>query len=331
MRAVRVPSRPVRLRAPASTRLPPAVWRGVYVRAFRAFQAQNMTDRAATLAYHAILSIVPTLLVAVALLTLLGAGSLPDRIADEFADLVQDEAGSASANESAAALRDLVADALDKAKGGASVALVVSVLLAANGASSAFASAGRALNVVQHVEESRGFVRHKLVDVGNALLVIVLMAIAATLVVVGGGIAESLFSTLGLGDVARTVWSIVRLPIAAFVLLVAIGLVYQRAPDVPRRRLRLVSAGSVTALVAWMLGTFAFTLYVTIGGFGSAYGAMGGAVVLLFWLWLSSATFLFGASVDAEADRTRLLRGGDPAGPPVLGVIPDDDAEGGDD
>lgn len=254
-------------------------------RAFAAFREQGMTDWAATLAYYSILSIVPTLLVAAALTTLLGASTLPERIADEFVSLVKDNASSASANESANAIRQLVAKALDQAKGGASITLAISVLLAINGASGAFAAAGRALNRVHHVSESRGFVRHKLADVGIALLVILLLALAAIAFVVGGGIADSLASTLGLGSAARTVWAVLRFPVGI-------------------------------ALLAWCLATVGFMVYVQVAGFGSAYGALGGAIVLLFWLWLSSAAFLFGAEVDAELERTLLLRD---LGPPAIG------------
>lgn len=285
-------------------------------RAFAAFREQGMTDWAATLAYYSILSIVPTLLVAAALTTLLGASTLPERIADEFVSLVKDNASSASANESANAIRQLVAKALDQAKGGASITLAISVLLAINGASGAFAAAGRALNRVHHVSESRGFVRHKLADVGIALLVILLLALAAIAFVVGGGIADSLASTLGLGSAARTVWAVLRFPVGIALLLVALAVVYQRAPDVGRRPLRLLSHGAAIALLAWCLATVGFMVYVQVAGFGSAYGALGGAIVLLFWLWLSSAAFLFGAEVDAELERTLLLRD---LGPPAIG------------
>ncbi|WP_320672741.1 YihY/virulence factor BrkB family protein [Patulibacter defluvii] len=307
--------RPARRRPPSDQRLPREQWPALARRAFANFREQGMTDWAATLAYYAVLSIVPTLLVAVALTTLLGASSLPERIADEFVNLVKDNASSTSANESAGAIRELVAKALDQAQGGASITLGISILLAINGASGAFAAAGRALNRVHHVSESRGFVRHKLADVATALLVIVLLALAAIGFFVGGGIADSLASDLGLGSVARTVWDVLRFPLAITLLVLALGVVYRMAPDVERQQ-SLLSPGAATALAVWCLATLGFTVYVQVAGFGSAYGALGGAIVLLFWLWLSSAAFLFGAEVDAELERTLLVRG---LGPPAIG------------
>jgi membrane protein len=313
--------RPTRLRPLRDVDLDAKAWRGVYVRAFASFREQGMTDWAATLAYYAVLSIVPILLVAAALLTLLGADSLPTTIADEFSSLVSDRTSSSTASDSANAVKGLVENALQQAKGGASIALVISVALALNGASGAFAAAGRALNVVHHVPETRGFVRHKAADIAIAFLVIVFMALAAILFVLGGGIADDVFDALGLGN-APIIWQVLRLPVGVALLLLVIAIVYARAPDLQDPKLRLVTAGTVTALVAWIVATLFFAGYVKFAGFGSAYGALGGAVVLLFWLWLSSAAFLFGAQVEAETERTRLLRGGPSAS---MGLPPEDD------
>lgn len=276
-----------------------------------AFLAQGMTDWAAVLAYNTIMAIVPVLLVGAALLTLLGSDTLPQTVANEFLSLIEDETSGTSADDSANAIEGLVNTALDNAQQAAGIALVISVLLALNGASGAFAAAGRALNRIHHVEDARGLIRGKLASIGLAAVVIVLMAAAATLVVVGGGIADEVFSWVGV-DQAPAVWSVLRIPLALAALLLAINIVYRYAPDLPRRGIHLLSAGALTALAAWTVATAVLVTYVQIAGFGSAYGALGGAIVLLFWLYLSSAAFLLGAEVDAEAERTKLMRDGEP-------------------
>lgn len=270
-----------------------------------------MTDWAAVLAYNTIMALVPVLLVAMSLLTLLGSDTLPKTIADEFLSLVQDKTSGTSASDAASAVEGLVDTALQNAQRGAGITLVVSVLLALNGASGAFAAAGRALNRIHHVEDARGFVRSKLSSIGLAAIVILLMAAAGTLVALGGGIADDVFSWLGM-EQEPAVWMVLRIPLALVALLVAINIVFTYAPDIPRRGMRLFSAGALTALAAWTIATGFLLAYVQIAGFGSAYGALGGAIVLLFWLYLSSAAFLFGGEVDAEAERTVLMRDHEP-------------------
>ena len=45
----------------------------------------------------------------------------------------------------------------------------------------------------------------------------------------------------------------------------------------------------------------------------STWGSLSAVVVMLTWLWLSSLALLFGAEVNAEAERSRELRRGEPA------------------
>lgn len=303
--------RPDRLLPAARARLAWREWPAVLRRALSAFLAQGMTDWAAVLAYHTIMALVPVLLVAASLLTLLGSDTLPKTIAEQFLSLIQDKTSGTSANAAAKAVQSVVDTALQNAQRGAGVTLVVSVLLALNGASGAFAAAGRALNRIHHVDDARGFVRGKIASIGLATVVIVLMAAAAALVVVGGGIADDVFSWLGLQQ-EPGVWTVLRIPLALVALLLAINIVFTYAPDIPRRGMRLLSAGAITALAAWTAATAVLVAYVQIAGFGSAYGALGGAIVLLFWLYLSSAAFLFGGQVDAEAGRTVLMRDHEP-------------------
>src|SRR5690606_25723407 len=137
----------------------------------------------------------------------------------------------------AKAVQSVVDTALQNAQRGAGVTLVVSVLLALNGASGAFAAAGRALNRIHHVDDARGFVRGKIASIGLATVVIVLMAAAAALVVVGGGIADDVFSWLGLQQ-EPGVWTVLRIPLALVTLLLAINIVFTYAPDIPRRGMR---------------------------------------------------------------------------------------------
>jgi membrane protein len=290
-------SPPVENRAPDRDGVGRVPLHQVLVRAVKSFLAHQMTDRAATLTYYAMMSLFPGLLVGVTLLGLIGQQGL---VQDATSYLLDHGVDADTANVVRKVLQNMVS-----ASGGAlGVTLVVSIALALNGASGAFGASGRALNVVYGVEENRGMVRRKLTDLGAALAVIVLLAVVLAAVFLGGQIADDLFGKIGLGSTAATIWSYVRWPVALVAATVAYGIVYGLAPDIEPRRIRWITPGAVVGVVLWIVLSLAFSIYVrNFSSYGAVYGAFAAAIVLLLWLYLSANAFLFGAELNAELER----------------------------
>ena len=89
-------------------------------------------------------------------------------------------------------------------------------------------------------------------------------------------------------------------PESCFAFAVALAL----GPDVDQRRWQLVTPGAVTALVLWLLASSAFAIYTSrFGSYDKSWGTISAVVVTLVWLWLTSAALLFGAEINAEAQR----------------------------
>ncbi len=257
-----------------------------------------MTDRAAALTYYAMMSLFPALLLGITLLGLFGQQSI---VTDASDYVLKNGADPATA----AVIRKTLQNVIDSSGGALGFALVLSVVLALNGASGAFGAAGRALNAVYGVEDDRGFVKHKLSDLGSTLLVIVLFAIVLISLFLGGGIAKSLFGTIGLGSTAASVWSIARWPVALIAAMVAYAIVYGLAPATVPRKVRWVSPGAAAGVVLWIVLSIAFAFYIkNFSSYGAAYGAFGAAIVLLLWLYVSANAFLFGAELNAELERS---------------------------
>ena len=205
------------------------------------------------------------------------------------------------------------------------------------GAAGAFGAAGRALNRAMRLDEGRGFVRRKALDLACTLVVIVLAVVALLLVFLGGGVARQIFGELGLGSTATDVWTVLRWPAAVVVAMTAFAFVYWTAPHRRGARFKLISAGAAVAVVIWLAASAGFLrtafsralsasgslpalssswasvasviwlaasagFFVYVANFGSynaTYGAFAGAVILLVWLWLTNVALLFGAEVDA--------------------------------
>lgn len=279
-----------------------------------------MTDRAATLTYFAMMSLFPGLLLGITLLGLFGQQSIVEDAGDYVLRNGADET-------TAAAVEQALANLIGASGGALGVGLVISVVLALNGASGAFGAAGRALNVVYGVQEDRGFVRRKLTDLVCTLGVILVFLIVLVALFLGGGLADDVFGVIGLGSTAATIWSIARWPVALVAAMVGYGIIYCLAPDLTVTRIRWITPGAVLAVVLWIVLSIAFAVYVrNFSSYGAAYGAFGAAIVLLLWLYLSANAFLFGAEVNAELERWELAGR---AAPPFVSPPPGPDAPAG--
>ena len=284
---------------------------GIAKRTFDRFQSHHMTDHAAALTYYSLMSLFPALLVGVALLSLLAGSDFPARVASYLAD-------HGAPAEVVDPVRSAVEGAVKTKTGAATGVLIVGIAVALWSASGAFGAAGRALNAVLEIEEQRGFVRRKLVDIAATIALIVLGLVALVLVFLGGELAGDVLDKIGLGGGAKTVWNILRWPAALMVAMVVYALVYYAAPDTEQRRWRWISPGSALGVGLWILASAGFFVYVShFTSYTTGYGAFAGAVILLVWLWLTNLALLFGAELNAELERSG-VPGDDP-------LVPDDD------
>jgi membrane protein len=265
------------------------------------------------------MSLFPALLVGVSLLGLLGDESLVTRAVD----YARDNGAPAEVTD---ALRAVLTKTVSATGGAVSGALVLGIGVALYGASGAFGAAGRALNDVYGVRESRSFVKHKLADIGFTILVIALALVALVSVFLGGQLADDLFGTIGLGDTAASVWRVARWAVAVGAVLAIYSLVFAFAPDIDARRRRIFSPGALVGVAIWILASVGFFFYVSnFGKYGATYGAFAGAVILLLWLYISSVAFLFGAELNSVVDRqARAPQGARPQREDAAGRVPGD-------
>jgi uncharacterized BrkB/YihY/UPF0761 family membrane protein len=88
-----------------------------------------------------------------------------------------------------------------------------------------------------------------------------------------------------------------------FALIVTgIGLIYYVAPDVEQDYV-WITPGALLATVLWLLGSLAFRIYVVnFGNYNETYGAIGGVMVLMTWLYMTGLAIVVGAEMNAEIE-----------------------------
>jgi membrane protein len=269
-----------------------------FKRAFARFRRDEITDNAAALTYYSLLALFPALLFCAALLGVFGQQALINDAASYLRD-----AGAPPETV------DAVTGALESAqkqRSTAIVALIIGLVISLNGASGAFGAAGRALNKIFRVQEGRGFVKHKALDLGWTLVVMVLALVTFVLIFLGGGLASDLFDKIGLGESAATVWLFLRWPAALVSAMLIYAIVYYASPNVEVRRFRWITPGAIVGVLLWIIASAGFFVYVSnFSSYSATYGAFAGAVILLVWLWVTNVALLFGAELNAVVDLRR--------------------------
>ena len=285
------------------TALPRSSWGETLKRTFLEFKDDKLNHWGAALTYYSVLSLFPALLVLVSLIGLVGN---PERVTKVLTDTVSELGPSTAAATFQAPIESITSN-----RGGAGIMFVVSLLgalWAASGYVSAFADAS---NTIYEVEEARPFWKLKPLQVVVTLVLILMAAMVALALVLSGPIVGALGGALGLSDTALTVWRYAKWPAMVALVLVIFGALYYTGPNAKVSGVRWVTGGAVVALIAWIVASIAFALYVSnFGSYNKTYGALGGVVVFLLWLWLTNLAILLGAEFNAETERAGQIHGG---------------------
>jgi membrane protein len=283
--------------ADSPTEIPARGWWQVLKRVVDRTSRDDMTIIAAGCAFYALLGLFPGITALVSIYGLLADPAAIERQLAGLASVVPKEAVDLIAGQAHA-----VAAAGRTALGwGAALAL----LLALYGATSGVKTLFEALNIAYEQEERRGFLRLNLAAFAFTLAAVVGVATAIAVIV---GVPAAL-RFLPLGPLAAWAVRIVSWLILAALVVVGIGLLYRFGPSRAPARWRWITPGSLAAAGLWLAASVAFSFYAArFGAYNQTYGALGGVIILLVWLWLGAFAVLLGAELNAELE---LQAGGD--------------------
>jgi membrane protein len=103
-----------------------------------------------------------------------------------------------------------------------------------------------------------------------------------------------------MGAAGQTVWNILQYPLAFALLIGMLWLIYYFLPN-QRQDKSQILVGALVAGVLWILLTLLFRAYVAhFGSYNKTYGAIGGVIVLLTWMYLTMLVILIGGELNAE-------------------------------
>ncbi|WP_121256489.1 YihY/virulence factor BrkB family protein [Nocardioides ferulae] len=280
-------------------------WRYVLRKTVREFGDDQCTDLAAALTYYGVLALFPAAIALTSVLGLVGQGTTS---VETLLDIVRDLGGGSMVEDIEGPLLDLAGNQ------SAGVALILGLAGALWSASGYVGAFGRAMNRVYEIREGRPVWKLRPAMLLLTALLVVLAAVSTLMLVVSGPVAESVGKALELGDGVVLAWNIAKWPVLAALVVLMVALLYYATPNVKQPKFRWISLGAMLAILTWVLLSAGFGFYVSnFSSYDKTYGALGGVIAFLLWLWLTNIALLFGAELDAELERGRELQSGLPA------------------
>lgn len=258
----------------------------------KAIGKDDLSGRAAEMAYKFFLALFPFMIFLVAA----GGFAASALDIDNPADELMNQIGDSLPEDASSLLRTQIEGVTGTNNPGL---LSVGILGTIWAASSGMGTIIKALNQVFGVPEERKMPVRYGVAVGLTVIGGLFVMASVVLVVAGQAFGQDVADELGLTGVSAILAVLVRYLAIVLLLLLAVGFIYWAAPNTSLP-FRLISPGAMVFVVTWLPFTYLFGLYVTnFGSYNATYGALGGVVVLLIWIYTSSFIFLLGAEVNA--------------------------------
>lgn len=268
----------------------------------REAQEDRILGLAAEIAFFAVLSLFPGLLIAASLLGFLDLIVGPD-IATDIQTKVA-ETLRLILTDRAAGTVEAVEDVFEGEYGGLLTFATIGALVSLSGA---WAVVIASLNQAFDVTEQRSWLRRRLLGLVLAVSTLVVVVLTLTVVVIGPllGRGDEVADLVGLGSAFTWAWSMLRLPLLFVAVTGWLTVVLHRAPNVPTSW-RSAVPGAVTTAALWLLATAGFHLYLRLmGDRNPVLGAFGGGVIVMTWVYLLSLALLVGGELNGLLDKRR--------------------------
>ena len=197
---------------------------------------------------------------------------------------------------------------ITKARQGGLVILLVGVVLGVWSLSGSMQTLMWGLNVAFQRQETRGFVRRRLIALAMVGCTLVAFAIVFVLFVLAPRLSHWAGEHLGYERSPSTLWTVIQWPVVIIALLLVFAMLMRLGPDLDEPGFHPITIGGVTAVLGWLVLSDVFAYFTSrFGSYNKTWGSLAAVIVVLVWLRLSALVLLFGAELNAEraADRAR--------------------------
>jgi membrane protein len=259
-------------------------WRKIALRTWEKILEDEVFGRCAQFAYYWFFSLFPLLILLTALLAYLPIkGNL-----DALSNVLPSEAFTL--------VQSTFYEITQQRRGGL---LSFSILVVIWSSSSGMGVLIAALNKTSNSTKDRPWWRERLLAIILTLGLATLIIAALMLIFFGDYISKIVVSTYGFGSTLTAAWHAVQWLVVIAFVLIGVELLYYFAPYT-KQRWALFTPGAIFALVFWLSISYGLRLYVSrVTDYSATYGALGGVMVLMIWLYLMGVAILVGGVINS--------------------------------
>jgi membrane protein len=278
--------------AETPAQIPAPGWKEIAFRTWKESSKDNISIVAAGVAFYGLLAMVP--LLGATVLTY-GLVASPQTVLHNVQTLA-----TSLPNEVAKLIGDQLMNVVKTSGGKKGVGLLIAIAVALWGARNAASSIITALNIAYEEEEKRGFVKVTVLSLEITAAGVLLAMVGAAVI---GAMAQLESWLPALGPVGVIAGKVLAYVVLAAVAAAAAATLYRYGPSRVKAKWTWITPGSVFFAVGWVILTLGFGFYVSnFGKYNVTYGSLGGVIVFVTWLYLSSFVLLYGAEFNSEIE-----------------------------
>lgn len=178
--------------------------------------------------------------------------------------------------------------------------LIMSFFLAIWSMSKAVKSLIRGVNRSYGVIEDRSFFEVLFISLIFAAMLILLLIVSMILLIFGEKLGIFIFNLIGLNNYFMYIWNVLRYTIGIIIVIIVLVGLYTVTPNIEIMYKDSIP-GAVFSTFSWIVVTYAYSFYINnFSTYDVIYGSLGGIIVLITWLYLSSYTIFLGCELNAR-------------------------------
>ena len=260
----------------------------VLKQSFSEFGEQQITKKAAALAYYTIFSLAPMLIIILSIVEFIwGDKAVEGSLYGQISGMV----GASAATQ----IQEMIKNAAISGK--STVATIISVITLILSATGVFTEIQDSINSIWHLKAKPkvGFMKmlmNRLISfsmvVGLGFILLVSLVVTAMIEAFGKALERMM------PHVTVYILYAINLAVTLGVVTVLFAIIFKVLPDA-KIRWKDVWAGAFVTAIFFIIGKFLITVYLGTSNVTSSYGAAGSLIVILLWVYYSSIILYFGA------------------------------------